>query len=322
MATSQQYGFGSGIAYGIRTDIANQTPVRLGVMQDISVDFSSETKELYGQLQFPVDVARGKMKISGKAKFALIEAAVYNTLFFAQTLTTGQEQFVYNEAGTVPSMTPITGMTSAGTASGNGTLTFSSTPAGVLAGFSVADTTTAASIAAGTGVVSKTSTTVVISPVAAGAVGSGDTISFTPALVAANAATFVQDLGVYYANNGTPLTYVTSAPTQGQYTVNSQGGYGFATADVGAAVLINYIYNSSTSGNSIAGTNLLMGTTPTFQLVFNQLYRGKQTVLTLYSCTSSKLNFATKIDDYMIPEFDFMAFADPSGRVFNFNSAG
>jgi hypothetical protein len=43
-----------------------------GVLQDVSVDISGDIKELYGQNQFAEAVARGKAKISCKAKFGRI----------------------------------------------------------------------------------------------------------------------------------------------------------------------------------------------------------------------------------------------------------
>ena len=57
---------------------------------------------------------------------------------------------------------------------------------------------------------------------------------------------FLQDLGVQFASNGTALTPVSSSPTTGQYIPPSVSGdtptlvYTFAAADVGKAVLLNY----------------------------------------------------------------------------------
>ena len=102
MPGASQFMFGSGLLYGTRTDTANNTPRLFGTMQDVSIDFDGEIKELFGQFTFPVDVARGKTKISGKAKFATVAGEIYNDLFFGQTLTTGQEAFAYQEAHTIP----------------------------------------------------------------------------------------------------------------------------------------------------------------------------------------------------------------------------
>jgi hypothetical protein len=69
-----QLSFGSGALWGERTDVTGSGigPRQFGVLQDIQIDFDWTDKELYGQLQFPVAIARGQGKISGKAKFAQI----------------------------------------------------------------------------------------------------------------------------------------------------------------------------------------------------------------------------------------------------------
>ena len=70
----EQYSFGAGTLFLVRTDIATPTPTRIGTLQDVSIDMSFDAKELTGQYQAPVAVARGKMKITGKSKFAKINA--------------------------------------------------------------------------------------------------------------------------------------------------------------------------------------------------------------------------------------------------------
>jgi hypothetical protein len=82
---------------------------------------------------------------------------------------------------------PLT--TNAITAAGNATLHFASVPAWIVAGMTIRDSTTAASIPAATTVVSTTGTTVVMSNNAAGAgVGASDVITFS-AFAAAGAST-------------------------------------------------------------------------------------------------------------------------------------
>jgi len=65
-----QLSFGSGAAWGERTDVTGSGigPRQFGVLQDIQIDFDWSDKELYGQLQFPVAIARGQGKITGKAR--------------------------------------------------------------------------------------------------------------------------------------------------------------------------------------------------------------------------------------------------------------
>src|SRR5215469_9998490 len=94
-----EFGFGSGLLTATRNDIAGaQTPERFGALQDVSTEFNGDIKELFSTQQFPVDVARGKTKIMGKAKVAEIKGAMYNSIFFGQTLATGGVKFAYNES--------------------------------------------------------------------------------------------------------------------------------------------------------------------------------------------------------------------------------
>jgi len=128
-----------------------------------------------------------------------------------------------------------------------------------------------------------------------------------------NSGQFVDDWGVRYSATGLPLTRVTSAPVQGQYSVSS-GIYTFAAADASAAVLISYRY-SSAAGVQLNIRQQLMGFAPAFQILLNEQYAGKQANLLLYSCVAEKLSWATKNEDFLVPEFDFKAFSNAGGQV-------
>lgn len=97
-----EFMFGSGLLTGLRNDVSGvQTPRRFGTLQDVSIEFNGEIKELFGQYQFPVDTARGKTKIQGKAKLASIDVNAYNDLFFGQTIATAAtDKYTFNEART------------------------------------------------------------------------------------------------------------------------------------------------------------------------------------------------------------------------------
>ncbi len=246
-----QLAFGAGALWGNRTDVTGSGigPDQFGILQDVQIDWDWQTRELWGQYQFPVDIARGQGKITGKAKFARIFGAIYGDLFFGQTPATGQLTVAENEAAAVPASTPYT-------------------------------------------------------------------------VTVANAASFVDDLGVFYAtggNAGNRFTQTASPSSAGQYSVNpATGVYTFAAADAGAALLISYVYTSA-SGRKLVLTNQLMGFTPTFKATF---YTTKTTqgvpaglALLLNACTATKLSLPTKIDDYEIQEFDFSAFADATGAI-------
>jgi hypothetical protein len=246
-----QLAFGSGALWGERTDLGLTSgigPRQFGVLQDVQIDFDWTDKELYGQFQFPVAIARGQGKISGKAKFARILGLLYSDLFFGEPAATGQFGIQEYEADTVPLSTPF-------------------------------------------------------------------------AVTVANAATYNDDLGVYYAGTGVAFNRVTTPAAAGQYSVNfATGVYTFSSADEGQAVLISYTYNITSLGNKITITNQIAGTTPSFKATFYSTYAGKGTALRLNACIAGKLSLPTKIDDWTIEELDFSAYADASGTIGYFST--
>lgn len=104
---SEQYTFGTGNLY--TTPVGGGAPFRFGALQDVTLDFAADVKQLFGQYQFPLDVARGKTKIEGKAATGEINASAFNTYYFGQTVTPDEELLqVINEAHTVPAMSTYT----------------------------------------------------------------------------------------------------------------------------------------------------------------------------------------------------------------------
>lgn len=104
---SEQYTFGTGNLY--TTPVGGGAPFRFGALQDVSIDFSADVKQLFGQFQFPLDVARGKTKIEGKAATGQINASAFNTYYFGQTVTQGTELIqAVGEAHSVPAMSTYT----------------------------------------------------------------------------------------------------------------------------------------------------------------------------------------------------------------------
>lgn len=237
------YSFGSGVLMGRRSDVANSTPVNFGLVQEVSIETTFNIKELYGQYQFPVAIARGTAKVQGKAKVAQISGLAFNNLFFAQSASAAQVSLAYNETGSIPANPgPYT-------------------------------------------------------------------------ITVANAANFVADFGVLNALTGVPYTKVAAAPTTGQYSVNETTGvYTFAAADETLGVLISYTYNIS-SGLKFTLANQLLGTTPYFQAQFREVFDGKTINVTFNKCISSKLAFATKLEDFTMPDFEFGAQADAAQNV-------
>ena len=109
-----QFIFGSGSIYATPlvdaagNAVTNPTPVKFLACQDISTDFSFDTKMLHGQNQLPLAVARGKSKISVKAKNGQVNGALFNNAFFGQTLATGQEGYTQDLVGAAIPATPFT----------------------------------------------------------------------------------------------------------------------------------------------------------------------------------------------------------------------
>jgi hypothetical protein len=94
--------FGPGIAMVTRTDIANGTPLNVGYVQEFSIDLSGNTKELYGQNQFPLVAARSTIKATGKFKNAVLSGLVLNAVFLGQSAVAGGFDWNLQEAHTVP----------------------------------------------------------------------------------------------------------------------------------------------------------------------------------------------------------------------------
>ncbi len=108
----------------------------------------------------------------------------------------------------------------------------------------------------------------------------------------------------------------------GQYSVNTATGvYTFAAADTGAAVQICYTFVAAAAGTQMNITNQLMGFAPTIQMLLQTQYNNNQFSVMLYSVLASKLAIATKQEDFIIPEFDFEAFANAAGQVIDVYSS-
>lgn len=233
----QNFAFGAGTLWATPSG-TNPTPIQIGTLQNVQVDFASSVVELHGSKQLPVAVGRGKMKVSGKAQFANIDARVMSELFFGVTSATGQVKIASGELGTVA----------------------------------------------------------------------------TGSVTVSNSATFVADLGVEVASTGVRLKRVASAPAAGEYSV-ANGVYTFNTTLNSTQVKIDYSYNVSASGTTVTMTNQNLGEQPVFGMTLVASYAGKQVTMTLNSCVATKHTFATKQEDFMIPDFEFSAFVDATDTL-------
>ena len=101
------FGAGTGILTPYATNgPANPTPLQLPILQELSIDFSADMAELYGQDQFAFGLARTKTKIDCKAKVGAVYAALLSDLFFGATLSNAsQTLFALQEQVTITSHT-------------------------------------------------------------------------------------------------------------------------------------------------------------------------------------------------------------------------
>jgi hypothetical protein len=93
--------FGSGVLYGIPNAgnlATNPTPQKFGILQEMSIEFKGDLKKLFGQKQFPVAKARGKIDVTGKGKIATLDPNLLNQLYFAQAKTTGVQRISADES--------------------------------------------------------------------------------------------------------------------------------------------------------------------------------------------------------------------------------
>jgi hypothetical protein len=82
-----QYSFSTGTLILKRTDVANTQPALMGTLQDNSIEFDRKIETLLGQYNMAVAVGAGEFKISGKAKFARLQATQLNNLFLGPNAT-------------------------------------------------------------------------------------------------------------------------------------------------------------------------------------------------------------------------------------------
>ncbi|HEX4097539.1 MAG TPA: hypothetical protein VHX64_12470 [Caulobacteraceae bacterium] len=115
---NRQYIFGSGNVYV--TPVGGGAPLKVGALQDVSVDISWDIKQLWGQNQFALALARGKAKIECKAMTGEFNIALFNSMVFNSTVAAASVQSpVFGELGTPTGGTHTITVANAGTAGAN-----------------------------------------------------------------------------------------------------------------------------------------------------------------------------------------------------------
>lgn len=141
-------------------------------------------------------------------------------------------------------------------------------------------------------------------------------IPLTPfEITVTHAAFFVKDYGVINALTGLPFTRVVTPTVTGKYSVDEATGiYTFDTSDTGKDVKISYSW-TTTGGHTITINNQLLGDTPVFAVALQTVFNSKKFAVYFDQCTSTKLSLPTKLEDFMISEFDFSVFANDAGLI-------
>ena len=147
----------------------------------------------------------------------------------------------------------------------------------------------------------------------AASIPSGSPYSLT--IAPPNSGTFVADLGVFRTDTGVQMARVAASPVTGQYTVSAGGQYTFAAADQGKPIAVSYEYSAAAGGQVWTMSNDLMGSTPSFTLLLQNGYDGKNIVCKLNRCVSGKLGLPFKSDDFAVSDFEAQAFADATGSL-------
>jgi hypothetical protein len=131
-----------------------------------------------------------------------------------------------------------------------------------------------------------------------------------------NQTPYLYDLGIIWANNSLPLTRAANAANNGIYAVDANGVYTFGAGDANKSIKVSYAYTGNgANANQFTIQNQLLGLSPFFKAVFSTTRSGKVFTAVFNKCVSTKLSFATKLEDFVIPEFDFSMMADDAGNV-------
>lgn len=309
-----QYTFGAGALYGVKTGSGTNTPIKFGGLQGVSLDFAFSVKELYGAYQFPIAVGRGVAKVSGRANFAQLNGQVFNDLFLNSTtaMQSTQLNLVDGEAGTIATgavtvannpitqdlgvvyaatglpFTKVASAPSPGQYSVNlttGVYTFNTGENGAAVLISYQYQNPAKAITS-----SSVANPTVITATAHGLGAVGDTVRVVIA----------GHTGSTPSINGEWLATVTAANTFTIPVNVTVGGTGGTVTKTGRLLTL---------------TNALLGTAPAFAVSLKTSFNNKSVVMTLNQCMSSKLAFQTRLEDFMIPDFDFSCFVDESGSL-------
>lgn len=284
--------------------ISNPTPVKFGVMQDLTISFEFSAKELFSRFQIPIAVARSAGKITWSAKFAQVNALLFHSIFFGNTgqPTAGALTIADDEIQTIPGTPYGLNITNNTTYIRDLGVLYQTTgiPLQVVkvapgTGQYVATPGTAGDFQASTAVVQGQ----FIKPLSGNAGG-----YFFMALAAGttpgSAPVWTQTVGA------------TVSSTPNWLNIGTLGGYLFAAGDTGLKVLINYTYQPA-FGYQTTFTSQQLGSAPQFGVVARGIFTGAPMTIRLDNCIAAKLTVPRKVDDWMILQLDGEAFVGAQG---------
>jgi hypothetical protein len=129
---------------------------------------------------------------------------------------------------------------------------------------------------------------------------------------------FSYDLGVQDGNGNAYVQHAT--PTTGQYSL-AAGVYTFAAADAGKTVFISFVYTATNAAGGknvyLNVSNVQMGQAPTVQIDLQAAYgTGGQVLVTMFQAIATKIDIATKLDDFAVPNMEFDGFANAANVIY------
>ena len=306
--------FGPGILIATRTDVAG-TPVNIGYANEFSVDFAGNIKQLFGQNQFPIDAARGTVKIGGKAKNAVVSGLALNAVFFGNSFTSGGIKWNVGEAHTIPATTPfLFPVTNSATFDQDLGVVYTSTGIPFAKQASAVATANAITASSGTTVTLLAPNPAIVTGMNLYDVTSGKAIA-TVSSYAGGLTVTISAAAFAIAVNDV-LAFYTAPSAAGQYAA-AGGAYFFNTADAGVATQTTYTSTVASGIQTLNITNQLIGTSPIFQLDYYTIRNNKALVARFYQVQAAKLGLNFKLEDFMMPEMDFELFANSAGSVAN-----
>jgi hypothetical protein len=307
--------FGPGALYITRTDLANQPTVNIGYAQEFSIDESGDLVENYGTNQYAIDIARGTIKATGKAKAARVSGIALNAVFHGEVLTAGSLGAT-TFPGEVATLSAAPTTTASVAAASGATQVTVTSPAGLVVGQVITGT----NIPAGTSISAIAGSVLTLSQALTGTgVASGATLTFGPINTVANGATFNQDLGVVSNTSGLPLLTAGSGTpaAAGQYSVNSTTGqYFFHPGDAGKVIATMYAYTQAAVGQTKIVLNHQLGYTPTFQIDYATVFQGALMYVRVFKAVATKLTRQFKLKDFSAPEIDFGIAANAANQIY------